>query len=93
MKNLPNLNGLLAQLDLTQLFKEAGTGNRRKWSAKRTFSGAVVAVALYDVQVNGLTWMAVAMCAVAALPLTASVWQRDGNGVDSDAASDAQDLV
>jgi hypothetical protein len=93
MKNLPNLNGLLAQLDLTQLFKEAGTGNRRKWSAKRTFSGAVVAVALYDVQVNGLTWMAVAMCAVAALPLTASVWQRPGKDVDSGAEPSAQDLV
>lgn len=89
MKNLPNLNGLLAQLDLTQLFKEVGTGNRRKWSAKRTFSGAVVAVALYDVQVNGLTWMAVAMCAVAALPLTASVWQRPQKSVDSDAEPSA----
>ena len=93
MKNKINLAGIVSQLDLTQLFKEAGTGNRRKWSAKRTFSGAVVAVALYDVQVNGLTWMAVAMCAVAALPLTASVWQRPGNGVDSDSESGAQDLV
>ena len=92
MKRL-NLPGLLAQLDLTQLFKEVGSGNRRKWSAKRTFSGAVVAVALYDVQANGLTWMAVAMCAVAALPLTASVWQRPQNGVDSDAEGNAQDLV
>lgn len=84
MKNKFNLPGLLAQLDLTQLFKEAGTGNVRKWSAKRTFSGAVVAVALYDVQVNGLTWMAVAMCAVAAVPLALSVWQRPQNGVDSE---------
>ena len=92
MKRL-NTRGLLAQLDLTQLFKEVGTGNRRKWSAKRTFSGAVVAVALYDVQANGLTWMAVAMCAVAALPLTASVWQRPHNGVDSDTEGNAQDLV
>ena len=85
MKNKLNLPGLLAQLDLTQLFKEAGSGNVRKWSAKRTFSGAVVAVALYDVQANGLTWMAVALCAVAALPLTASVWQKppsDDNAVD-----------
>ena len=77
MKTRPNIGGLLSQLDLTQLFKEVGNGDVRKWSAKRTFSGAVVAVALYDVQVNGLTWMAVAMCAVAALPLTASVWQRN----------------
>ena len=92
MKRL-NIPGLLAQLDLTQLFKEVGSGNRRKWSAKRTFSGAVVAVALYDVQANGLTWMAVAMCAVAALPLTASVWQRPQNGVDSDTEGNAQDLV
>ena len=93
MKNKINLAGIVSQLDLTQLFKEVGTGNVRKWSAKRTFSGAVVAVALYDVQVNGLTWMAVAMCAVAALPLTASVWQRGENGVDSDAEPSAQDLV
>ena len=84
MKNKLNLPGLLAQLDLTQLFKEAGSGNVRKWSAKRTFSGAVVAVALYDVQANGLTWMAVALCAVAALPLTASVWQQPQKGVDSE---------
>lgn len=84
MKNKFNLPGLLAQLDLTQLFKEMGTGNVRKWSAKRTFSGAVVAVALYDVQANGLTWMAVALCAVAALPLTASVWQRPQKDVDSE---------
>lgn len=84
MKNKINLPGLLTQLDLTQLFKEMGTGNVRKWSAKRTFSGAVVAVALYDVQANGLTWMAVALCAVAALPLTASVWQRPQNDVDSE---------
>lgn len=77
MKNRFNLGGILSQLNLTQLFKEVGNGDVRKWSAKRTFSGAVVAVALYDVQVNGLTWMAVAMCGVAALPLTASVWQRN----------------
>ena len=76
MKNKPNLSGLLGALDLTQLFKEVGTGNVRKWSAKRTFSGAVVAVALYDVQANGLSWMAVTLCAVAALPITASVFQR-----------------
>lgn len=76
MKNKPNLTGLLNALDLTELFKEVGTGNVRKWSAKRTFSGAIVAVALYDVQANGLTWMAVALCAVAAVPLTVSVFQR-----------------
>jgi hypothetical protein len=76
MKNRINLAGLLSGLDLTELFKEAGTGNVRKWSAKRTFSGAVVAVALYDVQENGLSWMAVAMCAVAAVPLAVSVWQK-----------------
>lgn len=74
MKN--KLLPLLQSVDLTQLFKEVGTGDVRKWSAKRTFSGAVVAVALYDVQANGLTWMAVAMCAVAAIPLTASVWYK-----------------
>lgn len=72
----PNLTGLLQAVDLTEIFKEVGKGNVRKWSAKRTFSGAVVAVALYDVQANGLTWMAVAMCAVAAVPLAVSVWQR-----------------
>ena len=72
----PNLTGLLQAVDLTEIFKEVGTGNVRKWSAKRTFSGAVVAVALYDVQANGLSWMAVAMCAVAALPLALSVWQK-----------------
>jgi len=78
MKN--KLLPLLQSVDLTQLFKEVGTGDVRKWSAKRTFSGAVVAVALYDVQVNGLTWMAVAMCAVAALHLTASVWYKPPSG-------------
>jgi len=93
MKIRPNLTGLLAQLDLTQIFKEAGKGNVRKWSAKRTFSGAVVAVALYDVQVNGLTWMAVAMCAVAALPLTASVWKSEPSEAKNSVDLDAQDLV
>ena len=78
MKN--KLLPFLQSVDLTQLFKEVGTGDVRKWSAKRTFSGAVVAVALYDVQANGLTWMAVAMCAVAALPLTASVWYKPPGG-------------
>lgn len=78
MKN--KLLPFLQSVDITQLFKEVGNGDVRKWSAKRTFSGAVVAVALYDVQANGLTWMAVAMCAVAALPLTASVWYTPPKG-------------
>lgn len=83
MKN--KLLPFLQSIDLTEIFKEVGTGNVRKWSAKRTFSGAVVAVALYDVQANGLTWMAVALCAIAALPLTASVWQTPPQSSDGDA--------
>jgi len=71
-----NVTGLLTAFDLTELFKEVGTGNVKKWSAKRTFSGAVVAVALYEVQTNGLSWPAVALCAIAALPLTVSVFQK-----------------
>ena len=78
MKN--KLLPLLQSIDLTEIFKEVGTGDVKKWSAKRTFSGAVVAVALYDVQANGLTWMAVALCAIAALPLTASVWYKPPSG-------------
>ena len=71
-----NILPLLKTVDLTEIFKETGNGNVKKWSSKRTFSGAVVALAMVDVQTNGLSWMSVALIAIAALPLSLSVWQK-----------------
>lgn len=72
----PILQQVLQGLNLTEIFKEKGQGDIRRWSAKRTVGGAIVATACTAIAAEGLSWMAVALCAVGVLPLCLSVWEK-----------------
>lgn len=74
MKNNPAWLNVLRSLDVTDIFKEKGHGDLRRWSAKRTIGGVIVTAAVADIQTNGLTWQAVVLCAIGVAPLIVSVW-------------------
>ena len=67
---------VLRGLDLTEIFKDKGEGNIKRWSAKRTIGGVIATTACMDVANNGVTWPAVVMCAVAVVPLCISVFEK-----------------
>lgn len=73
-KPTPPWVNVLRSLDVTDIFKEKGHGDLRRWSAKRTIGGVIVTAALADIQTNGLTWQAVVLCAIGVAPLIVSVW-------------------
>ena len=60
----------LGALDLTEAFKTKG--DLRRWSAKRTVGGVIALTACNDILLNGVTWPAVVLCAVAVTPLCLS---------------------
>ena len=60
----------LGALDLTEAFKTKG--DLRRWSAKRTVGGVIALTACNDIMVNGVTWPAVVLCAVAVTPFCLS---------------------
>ncbi len=61
---------LLGRFDLTEVFKTKG--DLRRWSAKRTVGGVIALTACSDIMAHGITWPAVALCAVAVTPLCLS---------------------
>lgn len=62
---------VLGGLDITEAFKTKG--DLRRWSAKRTVGGIIATTACADIVTHGITWPAVALCAVAVVPLCISV--------------------
>jgi hypothetical protein len=66
---------LLKALDITQAFKTKG--DLRRWSAKRTIGGLIATTACHDIYNNGISWMGVALCAVAVIPLAVSFLERE----------------
>jgi hypothetical protein len=73
-KPTPPWMAILGRLDLTEIFRENGHGDIRRWSAKRTIGGAIVGTAILDIQDQGITWPAVVLCAIGVLPLIVSIW-------------------
>jgi len=61
---------LVSRLDVTEVFKTKG--DLRRWSAKRTVGGVIALTACSDIMAHGITWQAVALCAVAVTPLCLS---------------------
>jgi len=61
---------LVSRFDFTEVFKTKG--DLRRWSAKRTVGGVIALTACSDIMANGITWPAVALCAVAVTPLCLS---------------------
>jgi hypothetical protein len=57
-------------LDITEVFKTKG--DLKRWSAKRTIGGVIALTACNDIMAHGITWPAVALCAVAVTPLCLS---------------------
>jgi len=62
---------LVSRFDLTEVFKTKG--DLRRWSAKRTVGGVIALTACSDIMAHGITWPAVALCAVAVTPLCLSL--------------------
>lgn len=63
---------------LSQLPEVLKEGQRqKKWSAKRSVSGLLIAGALADISQNGLTELNVVLCLIEVLPLCFSVFKRD----------------
>lgn len=67
--------GLIKGLDVTEAFKTKG--DLRRWSAKRTVGGLIATTACGDILAHGMSWPAVAMCAVAIVPLCLSFLETD----------------
>ena len=70
MKPALDLASILGRLDITEIFKTKG--DLKRWSAKRTVGGVIALTACNDIIVNGMSWPAVALCAVAVTPLCLS---------------------
>lgn len=68
---LSQLTRLLGSFDLTEAFKTKG--DLKRWSAKRTVGGLIATTACADIVTHGISWPAVALCAVAIVPLCISV--------------------
>jgi hypothetical protein len=65
-----DLASILGRLDITEIFKTKG--DLKRWSAKRTVGGVIALTACSDIMAHGITWPAVALCAVAVTPLCLS---------------------
>jgi hypothetical protein len=64
---------LLSKLDLTEVFRDKG--GLRKWSAKRTIGGLIVAYALTSMD-GEIEWKGVVLCVVGIVPLCLSFFER-----------------
>jgi hypothetical protein len=64
---------LLSKLDFTEVFRDKG--KLRKWSAKRTIGGLIVAYALTSMD-GEIEWKGVVMCVVGIVPLCLSFFER-----------------
>ena len=64
---------LLAKLDVTEIFRDKG--GLRKWSAKRTIGGLIVAYALASMA-GEIEWKGVVLCVVGILPICLSFFER-----------------
>ena len=60
---------------VSEVFKEGQ--KQKKWSAKRSVSGLLIAGALADISTNGLSELNVVLCFIAVLPLCFSVFKRE----------------
>lgn len=66
----------LAGLDITEAFKTKG--DLRRWSAKRTVGGLLATTACNEILINGISWEAVVLAAVAITPLCLSFTEESG---------------
>lgn len=71
----PTLGAVIASLDVTQVFKTKG--DLRRWSAKRTIGGAIVAEALYQIHENGISTELLILCGIGVLPLCLSFLEKN----------------
>ena len=73
-----NLNPWLraiSALDTTQAFKTKG--DLKRWSAKRTIGGAIVAEALWQIHEFGLSWEGIVLAGVGVTPLCLSFFEKE----------------
>ena len=75
MKNLTKILGSVSSV--ADVFKEGQ--KQKKWSAKRSVSGVLVAAAVSDISINGISWENVTLAFIAVLPLCFSVFQNESS--------------
>ena len=63
---------LFSRLDISEVFRDKG--GLRKWSAKRTIGGVIVAYALTSMD-GEIEWNGVVLCVVGILPLCLSFFE------------------
>jgi len=51
-------------------------GDRRRWNVKNTVGGLIVATACEQIVLHGITWPAVALCAVGVVPISLSFFEK-----------------
>ena len=76
--NIKIMKNILKGLDITSIFKEKKWGDLKRWSAKRTIGGVMVAYAINSMG-GAITWEGVTMCLIGVLPLCLSMFERNCN--------------
>ena len=65
---------ILSKFDLTEIFKTKG--KLKRWSAKRSLGGAIVTVAVANIQQEGLNTLNLTLCGIGILPLCLSFFEK-----------------
>tara|TARA_R100001015_G_C4635284_1_gene204433 strand:- start:6303 stop:6521 length:219 start_codon:yes stop_codon:yes gene_type:complete len=65
---------ILSKFDLTEIFKTKGKAKR--WSAKRSIGGAIVTMAVTNIQQEGLNTLNLILCGIGILPLCLSFFEK-----------------
>lgn len=79
---MDQLKKFLGGIDVSEAFKTKG--DLKRWSAKRTIGGLIAGTACYSITEHGMSWEAVAMCAISIVPLVMSLWEEKPSETASD---------
>ncbi|QDP63162.1 MAG: hypothetical protein Unbinned5930contig1000_5 [Prokaryotic dsDNA virus sp.] len=77
-----SIKKILENFDLTSIFKDKRFGDLKRWSAKRTVGGVVVAYALSSMN-GAITWEGLVMCGIGVLPLCLSMFEGRGKNCNN----------
>lgn len=70
------MKNILKGLDITSIFKEKKWGDLKRWSAKRTIGGVIIAFAISSMG-NTITWEGITLCLIGVLPLCLSMFENE----------------
>tara|TARA_B100001250_G_C19630838_1_gene713677 strand:- start:206 stop:460 length:255 start_codon:yes stop_codon:yes gene_type:complete len=77
-----SISKILSNFDITSIFKDKRFGDLKRWSAKRTIGGVIVAYALSSM--NGvITYEGLIMIGIGVLPLCLSMFEGRGKSCNN----------